>query len=82
MTQGEKITKIDTQLGGLVESVSRIENILSEHVKEEHSYATKIDLKELDEKKAGAWTESWVKAYAIMMSITIVGAILLKFFEK
>ena len=82
MTQGEKITKIDTQLGGLVESVSRIENILSEHVKEEHNYATKIDLKELDEKKAGAWTESWVKAYAIMMSITIVGAVLLKFFDK
>ena len=64
-TQGEKITKISTQMEFVVVSLSEIKEDLK-HAKE--TYATKVELKE----KAGIWTEGWIKVIAFATAGAII----------
>jgi hypothetical protein len=74
MTQGERITKIETQLCFINETTGRIEGMLSTHIQTEQEYLTK---KEAKKSYAGVWVESWVKGAVFSIAIGALVAIII-----
>jgi hypothetical protein len=74
MTQGERITKIETQVDYIKSDVGDIKNMLAAHIEIQNGFLTNDMAKKA---YAGIWVESWVKGAVFSIGIGALVAILI-----
>jgi hypothetical protein len=70
MTQGERITKIETQVDYIKCDVTEIKAMLQEHIKTENQFITMAESRKL---YAPIWTEWGVKSLLAFTTASIIG---------